>query len=384
MDHIEHIEELPLYLGKEGGLEALDLLSAFFEKTEVSTEKPNIYSLKWDGAPAVVFGWDHRREAYFVATKSFWNTRDSQRKIFSKEDAYREYPEQKQLAEIMILCLEELPKLNIGEKTLQGDILFADVEGFQHETWGDKIIFTPNLISYAVDLDSSLGRDITNAKIGIAVHTEITSYPNPDSRDTYTVKPFEQSDALSRPSTIWMPNPIIPNISNTMSWTEAEKRRAIAIFGYMKNVVNYFPFTSKMSISKELIKVIKKHINLSIRNRFELNVDGVYAIIPQLYKNEGNRSRLQSEVRSNRDFLDNFYHWVELSKKLKQLLLKRLDVASISHVFYDNKKGEYRLTQPEGVVATAINSSTVKIVDRLGFSAMNLADDKGWLNARKA
>ena len=64
-----------------------------------------------------------------------------------------------------MVCLRELPKLGI-KGILQGDLLYTPGELQTDTIDGEKMVtFTPNTITYAVPVDSDIGKKITRAKI---------------------------------------------------------------------------------------------------------------------------------------------------------------------------------------------------------------------------
>ena len=69
------------------------------------------------------------------------------------------------------MFISNLSRLNI-KGILQGDLLFTDdLKAINID--GEKMIsFTPNTITYAVPIDSDLGKKIAEAKMGIVFHTQ--------------------------------------------------------------------------------------------------------------------------------------------------------------------------------------------------------------------
>lgn len=117
--HLEHPEDEIL----TGNLDVLNWFSA------VST-----ISVKMDGAPAIVWGTNPENGKFFVGTKSVFNKKKI-KICYTAEDINELYGEQENLAEILLTCLDFLPRT---ENIYQGD--FIGDGGYQ--------TYTPNTITY--------------------------------------------------------------------------------------------------------------------------------------------------------------------------------------------------------------------------------------------
>ena len=112
--HLEHPEDSILNEGKEGSQTILNFLK----------EKSSELSVKYDGAPAVVWGINPENNKFFVGTKS----------VFNKVKVKINYTTN--VASILHLCLEKLPRV---KGVYQGDFI-----GF-----GGGSVYTPNTITYS-------------------------------------------------------------------------------------------------------------------------------------------------------------------------------------------------------------------------------------------
>ena len=68
--HLEHIEDIILYDGFDGGKRVLDYFRALAVTLQGSAAESMSVSVKWDGAPAVVCGTHPQSGKFFVGTKS--------------------------------------------------------------------------------------------------------------------------------------------------------------------------------------------------------------------------------------------------------------------------------------------------------------------------
>ena len=118
----------------------------------------NHYSIKYDGAPAIVFGTDVNNGRFFVGTKSVFN-KGIKKICYTNDCIDYYYSEQAYLNHILKQCLKYLPRVS---GVYQGDFIG------ECNTAGNNLgckIFTPNTITYKFDTPPA-------ANIILAVHTK--------------------------------------------------------------------------------------------------------------------------------------------------------------------------------------------------------------------
>ena len=107
--HLEHLEDNIINNGYSGGLEAVEFLKSLRNMLLGSSRRKVNLSVKWDGAPAVFCGRNPENGKFFVGSKSIFNVNP---KInYTVSDIRRNHAGG--LADKLIVCLKELPKLNI-------------------------------------------------------------------------------------------------------------------------------------------------------------------------------------------------------------------------------------------------------------------------------
>ena len=124
--HLEHIEDHVL-TGRQGAVDAIKFL----------TRKENKVSVKYDGAPAIVYGTNPENGMFFVGTKSVFN-KVKVKINYTHDDIERNHRAVPQVATILHTCLDSLPHV---EGVYQGDFI----------GYAGSDIHTPNTITYKFD-----------------------------------------------------------------------------------------------------------------------------------------------------------------------------------------------------------------------------------------
>ena len=121
--HLEHPEDC-LLTSREDFMEMLRFLRCI----------DNTVSVKYDGAPAIVWGINPENNRFFVGTKSVFNK--VKIKInYTHADIERNHGDKPRVASILHICMDSLPRLN---GIYQGDFI----------GYGGDCEYTPNCITY--------------------------------------------------------------------------------------------------------------------------------------------------------------------------------------------------------------------------------------------
>lgn len=232
--HLEHPEDAVL-LGRESTCQVLDFLK----------EKNSKVSVKWDGAPAFVFGHNPENGKRFVGTKSVFNKRKI--KINHNHHEIEEnHGDNPRVAAILHTCLECLPD---RAGVWQGDFI----------GYGGTDKFTPNTITYQFD-------EKVEDSIVVAVHTSYTGNKLSEMQASFTSK-FDH----------WSIDKKVKYL-NTDAKITSRRRRVdylINLAGLMANVAR-FP-------SDKRATEIKVEINRCIREQRDISVK-MCPILLSLYK----------------------------------------------------------------------------------------------------
>ena len=192
--HLTHVEDLIIEHGPSGINLASDVLWSVEEYHERLGDRyadADEYfdafhlSQKFDGAPSIVFGKCPATGQYFVGTKSVFNKVP---KInYSPDDIYRNHGHSEGLAEYLIQAFDHLWKICPESGFYQGDIMYTN----DVEVDGDFIHFTPNTITYSAHRSHPEYELISDASIGIAIHTQYNcEHPHNGDMRNFVAKPL--------------------------------------------------------------------------------------------------------------------------------------------------------------------------------------------------
>ena len=232
--HLEHPEDVILQ-GHTATLQVLDFLK----------DRNSKVSVKWDGAPAIVFGHNPENGKRFVGTKSVFNKRKI--KINHNHHEIEEnHGENSKVAAILHTCLECLPD---RAGVWQGDFI----------GYGGTDTFTPNTITYKFDEE-------IDHSILVAVHTSYSGQKLSEMEADFKIQ-FDQ----------WSIDKKVKYM-NTDATVTSRRRRIdylIRTAGVVANIAR-FPSDTR---SKEL----KVEINRCIREQRDISVK-MCPILLSLYK----------------------------------------------------------------------------------------------------
>jgi hypothetical protein len=379
--HLTHLEELILTQGEAGYKQARAVLIELIKNLKGSSDAKVNTTVKWDGAPAIFTGINPDNGQFFVGTKSVFNKVP---KInYTEEDIERNHGEAPGLAVKLKKALKVLPTLGIPN-ILQGDFMFDDstlkrqsINGVPH------YIFKPNTITYAVEVDSDLGRQLEKAEFGIVFHT---AYDSLDSGAQFGASVAN----LKKSPLVWYDDAFFKDATGSVLLTAEEAKKVAALIKQADSIkVNYDKIPSAL---------LNTHINNEIRrNEFLDNPKKSYdefvewvqsridKKVDKLKSERGKQKAIaagQQQIAdieaAKKDILDAFTV-TKLLAEAKLIFVNKYNnaVYNTKH-FKDDGQGGLVATAPEGFVAIDRFGDGVKLVDRLEFSRANFAMDKGF------
>ena len=323
--HIMHPEDC-VFDGKKSVKTILEILKSCFDN---DNKFKNHYSVKYDGAPAIVFGTDVNNGRFFVGTKSVFN-KGIKKICYTNDCIDYYYSDKPDLNHILKQCLKYLPRVS---GIYQGDFIG------ECNTAGNNLgckIFTPNTITYKFDTPPT-------ANIILAVHTSylgdefdiLEAFPN-----SGLTLPDNDGKVLFLDTHVELVNDTI--FERAFSYTYA------AIIDTLEIIYEFPTFKTKTAKSRVL-----KLINSYIRDGRVLNAE-------------------ELARETNIDF--RIFELYILIAQLKEITLNRFKCAENVQSFLSNKEIEC-----EGIVVSHVNHWSrivIKLVQRYTFSNANFNNPK--------
>ena len=390
--HLEHVEDDIINRGSKGGQNAINFLKSIRNMLAGSSGKKVNMSVKWDGAPAIICGINPENGQFFVGTKAVFNVNP---KInYTSSDIRKNHSGE--LANKLNIALRELKKLNISG-ILQGDFLFSKSDLKTASIDGENMItFTPNTITYAVPVDSDIGKRIKRARMGIVFHT---SYSGKTMKALKAG--FGTVSGRSGISSVFLADAAYRDVSGSAKLTKAELATFNARLRMAEgSLLKAGPMLDTMNVTDSLSVGyrLKTFFNHYIRNT-QGNMAKVKTLVEmfrEYYENflkaeidsrktESGKQKYRDLLKTNLTFIDRnkqslyfaIASHVTLQNAKNYLVSKLSEIQSIGH-FLRTPNG-YRVTAPEGFVAVDRTAGAVKLVDRLEFSRANFVAEKDWV-----
>ena len=339
-------------------------------------------SVKWDGAPAIFTGINPDIGQFFVGTKSVFNKVP---KInYTMEDIDMNHGQAPGLAAKLKLALQYFPSLGI-KNILQGDFMFdssmvknTNIDGKPH------LSFRPNTITYAVESDSDLGKDVAAAKIGIVFHTTYQSL-------TSGAQFGADVSGLNKNRNVWFGDAFFKDSTGIVTLTVEEAKEVQSLIKKADSIkINYdnLPMADlNVYLNKEIksgqfvnnpkvsFKAFQKWYQI---NRIDKRVAKLKSEKGRMEAIAAGQEQMKMFQRRQQDII-NLFQVSKLLSEAKLIFVRKYNNAiyNTKH-FVDDGKGGLRVTAPEGYVAVDRIGNGVKFVDRVEFSRANFAMDKGF------
>ncbi len=403
--HLTHLEDLSLFNGKKGAVQALGFLTGLSNIVKGNSSKKFNITTKWDGSPAIVCGTDPKDGKFFIGTKGVFNKNPKLNKSMKDVSvnhadtvAKGETTDKSELRGKLRQALKYLEKLNI-KGVLQGDLMFTQGDLQEKNCQGEACItFQPNEIVYAVPSNSELAQRIKRAKVGIVFHT---SYEG-DSLDNMTASFRVDLSNLTPTPDVWFDDAYIKDYSGMATMTAQESAAVDSgiaqIKSSLQSVGNAFEFLDGSEAGNDLKINIAANINSNIKqNVIQQNPETFFNQFVEDYKKRAEAKIEQLKtgregvagqrrlnalqiglnyLNTNKNNMLSFYSiWLKLGA-MKNILYKKLSSIKAIDSFEQNGD-ELKVRDPEGFVAVDHIGNAIKVVDRLDFSRKNFMKKEG-------
>jgi len=323
--HIMHPEDC-VFDGKKSVKTILEILKSCMD---YDNKFENTYSIKYDGAPAIVFGTDVNNGRFFVGTKSVFN-KGIKKICYTNDCIDYYYSDKSDLNHILKQCLKYLPRVS---GVYQGDFIgFGDSETTE---------FTPNTITYKFD-------NPPTQNIIMAVHTSYLG----DEFDIMEAFPNSGITLPNNDGKVLFLNTIAEQTTDDRIFQNAFAFTYTAIIDTLEIIYEFPTFKTKAAKAKVL-----KLINSYIRDGRVLNAEDLAR-------------------ETNIDF--RIFELYVMITQLKEIVMNRFKCAegynTNPRAFLSNKEIEC-----EGIVVSHVNHWSrivIKLVQRYIFSNANFNNPK--------
>ena len=388
--HIEHLEDLIFNSGYVGAQAALNYVESLRAMLAEGTGTTTQLTVKWDGAPAIICGIDPSDSKFFIGTKSVF-AKGEPKRCKNAADIDKWYSAQPDLATKLLSALKHLPKLGIGG-VIQGDLMFTEGDvstvSINDE---DCYVFTPNTITYAVPVDSNLGKRIAKASLGIIFHTSYEGTSLETMKANYGVN----VGSLHQTSAVWFDDATYKDYTGIASLTPSENasiQKQITSATATMEKIGQARFDIILN-NKDFARSIKPFINQMVRQGEQVGEpmqflqkfvnyynDELMKGIEDLSGGIAGRAaqarlvKIKEKEQWVADNANNLLVILATYKRvieLKHALMRKLQQVDSIGTFQKTNDG-YKVTAPEGFVAIGHDGGAIKLVDRLEFSRTNV------------
>ena len=379
--HLTHLEELIL-IGQKQGLDvAIRFINELVQIFQGNTDSKIFTTVKFDGAPAIIAGYNPENNKFFVATKNL------DKASYTIQDVIQNYGHAPGLVEKMKLALLYLPNV-IKQGYYQGDFMFSksDIQEIEYE--GEKLlIFKPNTITYAVEADSPLGQRVRNAQIGVVFHTKYTGPLNAPSKS-----PDVSVNEFNLTPQVFVDDAKFKDVSGMATLTNQEEE---LIKTNLSKIEKAGGIVDWLVLTPTTYSNLNTFINTLIRQgRFVNDPDKNFdefvewvnkdfdKQIAKLKTEQGRQKKTDNKTKNieylnaNKMTLVNIFYISKLIAEVKSIFIQKYNSAIRSRQFLAQPDGTLKVTQPEGYVAVDHEGNMIKFVDRLEFSKANFSIPK--------
>ena len=344
---IEHPEDL-IFNGSQAVLSGVNMLKNLPSKAEEIT-------IKWDGKPAIIFGRD--QDGNFILTDKSGFTAKSYAGLAKSPE---------ELEKIMLMRGGDRTELINLYKTLwpaieaqtpkgmkgyvMGDLLYVGTPGKK----GSRYEFTPNTVSYSIDADTELGKQIGTSKAGVAIHTykkgpEDSGAPFSDVAQLGTGQVLFLGPKMKETPKIELPTDKLQQIESSI------KQNSRAVDEFFK------PDTLRQLQLSDLPQLMKQFANYKVREGNFNDMAGSFVQWATTKTSKPKGDRLTKYVSENMKVVEFIFKIFNAVAVIKTQIVRALDSqgGGIS-ASVDGESGH------EGYVQGGL-----KLVDRLRFSRSN-------------
>ena len=383
--HLEHIEDIIITDGFEGGKAVVEYFRGLLLTLKGSSSEAIQVSVKWDGAPAVICGINPDNGKFFVGTKSVFA--QNAKINYTKKDIANNHGTD-DLGKKLLKCLVHLKKLGMTG-VYQGDLLFTDEDIVRKNIDGKPhLTFNPNTITYAVPEQSTIGKTIAAAKVGIIFHTTYVG----DTLADMNASAGADVNSFTKSNDVFFDNASYKDVSGSAKFTDEETQLFLNEIDVLENLLSGVPrnLINLIGANKDFVPFFQIYINAMVKqgklptnatqflsgfrkfyaDRMQQQISGLKAQ-KALQLRQDKMKQMPQFLNKLKQPLQRMLSFYKQVQKMKAMVLKKMNQAMAIGTFQQTDAG-LQVTEPEGFVAVDKSGTAVKLVDRLGFSRRNL------------
>jgi len=359
---IQHAEDIIFWEGSRGAMRALEALKSMEQGSHKDV------TLKWDGSPAIIFGRDENGE-FVLTDKSGFTAKGYDGRSKSPEELEqmflnrsggknREKPDYVAFAANMKDIFNEyeraVPKDFRGY--FKGDLLYYNTP----EKRDGNYVFKPNIVEYAVDVNSELGKRIGRSRTGVVIHRVID--------ETGAEHPLQNADIFQGTDVLVVPPVSVEHPAEVDNQEIVQLEKIIKENSAGIDELLNTEALKQMKIS-DFANVLYTYTNSKVDTGLEnLGADFAKWLESKKQISDRKKSTILEYVNQHRDAFNALWKTVTALMKVKDSIIKQFDshdqsVKSNIPGYGEGGEG-YVLAHPEG---------DIKLVPREFFTKANRA-----------
>ena len=361
---IDHAEDLAYLQGSQGAIRALQSL-----RNMAKGGQGNV-TLKWDGSPAVVFGRNDNGEFVFTDKSGFVKSKGvgrttspdalKQELLMRSKGINKDDPKRIAFADSMAQAFgvfeKAVPKDYRGY--FKGDLLYYNTPPVIDKNF----VFKPQLVEYAVDVASDLGKKIAKSSAGVVVHRMVD--PDGGEHPLKDLEIFEGNQLLVVPPVTIEQPAQVPNEELARLEQIIKKDSADLDSLLDENKLRQMKMT-------DFPKIIYKYMN----SKVDTGLDNLGKDFVKWLSTRNDISRVKQQkiieyIKQNMNAWTSLFEVITGIMKAKDSIIADLDKnPNAVKAKTDGKEGGegYVLAHPEG---------DIKLVNRAVFTAANRAVER--------
>ena len=361
---IDHAEDLAYLQGSQGAIRALQSL-----RNMAKGGQGNV-TLKWDGSPAVVFGRNENGEFVFTDKSGFVKSKGvgrttspdalKQELLMRSKGINKDDPKRIAFADSMAQAFgvfeKAVPKDYRGY--FKGDLLYYNTPPVIDKNF----VFKPQLVEYAVDVASDLGKKIAKSSAGVVVHRMVD--PDGSEHPLKDLEIFEGDQLLVVPPVTieqpaQVPNEELDRLAQIIKKDSADLDSLLDVNKLAQMKMKNFP------------DIIYKYMN----SKVDTGLDNLGKDFVKWLSTRNDISRVKQQkiieyIKQNMNAWTSLFEVITGIMKAKDSIIADLDKnPNAVKAKTDGKEGGegYVLAHPEG---------DIKLVNRAVFTAANRAVER--------